>query len=127
MDTTADHGGKKGPDGDRSASYAPYPKLTPEDIAPPPAAATTMPPESNPYVVPSAAPSSSNSTIGFLSLSLSLILDQLGCPLDPRLKDWNLLNRYDGHGARCAREIWEEGQCSSEEDGGFCRGFLAAL
>lgn len=103
----------------------PYPKLTREDIAPPPAAATIMPPESNLYVVPSAAPSSSNSTIGFLSLPL--ILDQLSCTLGPRLKDWNLLNRYDGHGARCAREIWEEGQCSSEEDGGFCQGFLAAL
>ncbi|RRT44649.1 hypothetical protein B296_00049190 [Ensete ventricosum] len=61
MDPTADHDGKKSPDGDRSAGYAPYPKLTPEDVAPPPAAATTMPPESNPYVVPSAAPSSSKS------------------------------------------------------------------
>ncbi|CAD5177826.1 unnamed protein product [Musa acuminata subsp. malaccensis] len=74
MDTTADHGGKKGPDGDRSASYAPYPKLTPEDIAPPPAAATTMPPESNPYVVPSAASSSSNNTMD----TVRVVLEKFG-------------------------------------------------
>ncbi|CAL9762700.1 unnamed protein product [Musa acuminata subsp. burmannicoides] len=74
MDATADHGGKKGPDGDRSASYAPYPKLTPEDIAPPPAAATTMPPESNPYVVPSAAPSSSNNTMD----TVRVVLEKFG-------------------------------------------------
>ncbi|KAJ8476173.1 hypothetical protein OPV22_019900 [Ensete ventricosum] len=74
MDPTADHDGKKSPDGDRSAGYAPYPKLTPEDVAPPPAAATTMPPESNPYVVPSAAPSSSKNTMD----TVRVVLEKLG-------------------------------------------------
>lgn len=62
-----------------SASYAPYPKLNPNDVAPPPPppvgnwtygvpegpapisgnSATAMPPESNPYVSPAPVPASS--------------------------------------------------------------------
>ncbi|URE47186.1 GEM-like protein [Musa troglodytarum] len=68
--------------GEHSAEYAPYPKLTPEDVAPPPLSpvgqrdATTMPPESNPYIIPSAtAPSSSpKNTMG----TVRDVLDKFG-------------------------------------------------
>ncbi|XP_064985412.1 GEM-like protein 1 isoform X4 [Musa acuminata AAA Group] len=68
--------------GEHSAEYAPYPKLTPEDVAPPPPLpvghldATTVPPESNPYISPSAnAPSSSpKNTMG----TVRDVLDKFG-------------------------------------------------
>ncbi|KAG6524168.1 GEM-like protein 1 [Zingiber officinale] len=51
------YGDKKESEAAHSAGYAPYPKLTPEDVAPASVTATAMPPEFNPYIVPSPAPS----------------------------------------------------------------------
>lgn len=56
MNPTVGHGDKKESEAAHSAGYAPYPKLTPEDVAPASVAATTMPPESNPYIISSPAP-----------------------------------------------------------------------
>ncbi|XP_072980277.1 GEM-like protein 1 [Typha angustifolia] len=66
MDPATHQSPKKGSDGDRSSEYAPYPSLTPEDVAPPPpppttvAGATAMPGESNPYVTSTPTPPSKN-------------------------------------------------------------------
>ncbi|KAG1334612.1 putative GEM-like protein 1 [Cocos nucifera] len=67
MDPTANP--KKQSEGEHSSEYSPYPTLNPEDVAPPPPPsaptyhATTMPPESNPYVTPAPASSSSKNTM----------------------------------------------------------------
>lgn len=89
MDPTANP--KKQPEGEHSSDYAPYPTLSPEDVEPPPPSsapahhATTMPPESNPYVTPAPAASSSKSIPSFFALSVvwhsgDLVLFDLSIP-----------------------------------------------
>lgn len=108
MDPAADHADAKKPDVDRSVDYAPYPTLTAEDVAPPPPPSaavgprdiTSLPPEHNPYVTSSPAPKSMCPLVYWDHESLlfdPLILLLFG-------------GRYDGYGAGCAREVWEEGQ-----------------
>ncbi|WOL18515.1 GEM-like protein 1 [Canna indica] len=63
MDPAVVHADAKKPDAEHSVDYAPYPTLTPEDVAPPPPPpvaagprdSTSMPTEPNPYVTPSPA------------------------------------------------------------------------
>jgi hypothetical protein len=75
MDPTADQEQKKKSDGaERSPEYAPYPSLSPDDVAPPPPSysataavggggATTMPAEANPYVTPAPVPKNTIDTV----------------------------------------------------------------
>lgn len=75
---------KKPETGNPSSDYAPYPKISMEEISPPPPPvnqeeafgsnnhATTMPPESNPYISASPAPSSS------VKEKVDLVRDALG-------------------------------------------------
>jgi hypothetical protein len=129
---------------DRAAAapeYAPYPRLSPEDVAPPPpppyhAATGTAPPPpygGNPYVSsPAGGAATAPKSASLPRPKSGSVGRRFGGNLDRRLIFWgafvvSCFRRYDGLGEGRAREDGEEVRRGGPEDREHHRQLLAAL